>query len=194
MKKHITLLLLVFIAGMSCQSQTESTKIHNELFNWTIEVPAHFEQVDPEVWEEMQNRGADAIENTFGEEVENLSKTLYAFKSGNFNYFDANYQPYDAEIDGDYGEMCKEVNAILYETFEHEMPDAQLDSVSSIKRISELDFYTFEIVIHLPNGMKMHLLEYSRLFGDKDFTVNILYIDKKVGEELLQAWTNSTFE
>ena len=34
---------------------------------------------------------------------------------------------------------------------------------------------------------------YSRLFDKKEFSVNIIFIDEKKGQLMLESWRNSTF-
>jgi hypothetical protein len=34
---------------------------------------------------------------------------------------------------------------------------------------------------------------YSRLFGKREFTVNIMYIDESLGQQMKAAWLNSKF-
>jgi hypothetical protein len=40
----------------------------------------------------------------------------------------------------------------------------------------------------------MHSIMYNRLFGKKDFTLNILYTDSKTGDILIKAWKSSVFK
>ena len=88
---------------------SKSKEFFSKDFNWTITIPEDFETVNPEQWKAMQNRGADAIEKTYGEGVENHSNTIFVFKSDQFNYFEANQQPFDPEKDGNYEESFKGV-------------------------------------------------------------------------------------
>lgn len=73
------------------------------------------------------------------------------------------------------------------------MPNAKISNTRSKEKINNLIFYknTFEIL--MPNSMSMKMIMYSRLFRKKDFSVNIMFIDSKKGEEMLTAWKNSTF-
>ncbi|MCB0495266.1 MAG: hypothetical protein KDC79_03980 [Cyclobacteriaceae bacterium] len=189
-------LLLSLLVLSSCSGQTskESQTLHNEDFGWTITIPEDFVNVSPEEWKKMQNKGLDAIENTYGEEVVNQSKIVFVFKNADFNYMESNYQPFDTQIDGDYLESWSGVNEIVFETFRSQMPNARIDSISSVEKVSGLDFHTFKIKIDFPNGMIMHSLMYSRLFDKKEFSLNIIYVDEKQGEKMIDAWFNSRFE
>jgi len=182
------------IIFQSCNGQTTPKKeIYNKDFNWTITIPENFENVSADEWAKMQNKGADAIEKTYNEEVVNQAKTIFVFKSDQLNYFESNYQPFDTAIDGDYLESCKNVNNMLYETFITQMPDIKIDSTSSVEKIDNLEFQTFKMKIEYPNKMTMNVLMFSRLFDKKEFTVNIMYVDKKKGEQMLDSWKKSKF-
>jgi len=194
MNKLKYFLIGLTIIFQSCNGQTTPKKeIYNKDFNWTITIPENFENVSAEEWAKMQNKGADAIEKTYNEEVVNQAKTIFVFKSDQLNYFESNYQPFDTAIDGDYLESCKNVNNMLYETFITQMPDIKIDSTSSIEKIDNLEFQTFKMKIEYPNKMTMNVLMFSRLFDKKEFTVNIMYVDKKKGEQMLDSWKKSKF-
>lgn len=191
--------LKYFILGLtiiyqSCNGQTTPKKeIYNKDFNWTITIPENFENVSAVEWAKMQNKGADAIEKTYNDEVVNQAKTIFVFKSGQLNYFESNYQPFDTAIDGDYLESCKNVNNILYETFITQMPDIKIDSISTVEKIDNLEFQAFKMKIEYPNKMIMNALMFNRLFDNKEFSVNIMYVDDKKGEQMLDSWKKSKF-
>lgn len=194
LRSTVTLVMVLAIFGCTSQQQSKPRSLHNAEFDWTITIPEGFESVPAEEWEKMQNKGAQAVQNTYGEKVENLSTVIFVFRKGQFNYLEANYQPFDPAIDGDYRESYKGVNEILYETFRTQMPNASLDSASSVQSVSGLEFQKFDITIGLPNGVKLKSQMYSRLFGDKDFSVNIMYADEEPGEKMTTAWLTSVFQ
>jgi len=182
------------IIFQSCNGQTTPKKeIYNKDFNWTITIPENFQNVSAEEWEKMQNKGADAIEKTYDEEVINQSKTIFVFKNDQLNYFESNYQPFDTAIDGDYFESCKNVNNMLYETFITQLPDIKIDSVSTIEKIDNLEFQLFKMKVEYPNKMVLNVLMYSRLFDKKEFSVNIMYVDNNKGKQMLESWKKSKF-
>ena len=193
LRSTVTFVMMLAISGCTSQQQSKPQTLHNAEFDWTITIPEGFESVSAEDWEKMQNKGAQAVENTYGEQVENLSTVIFVFRNGQFNYLEANYQPFDPAIDGDYQASCKGVNEILYETFRTQIPNASLDSTSSVQLVSGLEFQKFDITIGLPNGVKLKSEMYSRLFGDRDFSVNIMYADEEPGEKMMSAWLSSTF-
>lgn len=191
----VLLTLISSILIFSCKGQTKSPakEVFNEDFNWRIRIPEGFESVPAEEWLKMQNRGADAIEKTYDSKVENNATTIFVFRSDRFNYFESNYQPFDTASDGDYLENFSNVNGILFGTFEAQMPGAKLDSSSSQEIIGGMLFQTFKIKMSFPNKMEMDFFMYSRLFENREFTVNIMTVDKNKQKVLLDAWKNSKF-
>jgi hypothetical protein len=196
-RRKTTLLWMFVITALSgCKVQPDSRpqQYHNKEFNWTINIPENFASVSTEEWAKLQNRGLEAVEKTYGEEVNNQTTTIFVFKNGDFNYLESNYQPFDPEADGDYLESCKGVQEIVFETFRSQMPKARIDTASSVERVSGLEFQTFKINLDLPNGRQMKLLMYSRLFGRNEFSVNITYMDEEQGEKMMEAWLGSEFD
>ena len=194
--KCVLIYIIAWCALAGCRTKTDSNSqtLHSKDFNWTITIPEKFASVSPDDWAKLQNKGAQAIEDTFGEKVENQATTIFVFKSGDYNYLESNHQSFDPELDGDYLQSCRGVNEIVYETFKAQIPAAKIDSTSSVERISGLDFHTFKIVLDLPNGMKIHSFMYNRLFGNRDFSLNITYVDEEAGERMRQAWFGSRFK
>lgn len=189
------LLILLIVALPSCNAQTaESNTIYNKDFKWTIAIPKEFENVSAEEWQRLQNKGVNAMEKTMGQEIVNQSKTIFVFKNDQYNYLDANYQPFDEAKDGNYLESWKATNAVVYETLKSQMPKAKIEKSSATEKIDGLVFQTFTVKVEFPNKMVMHLMLYNRLFGKKELTVSITYIDTAKGEKILAAWRNSKFE
>ena len=196
MRLSIIFALSIAISLQSCNGQTkklEEKEFYNKDFNWTIAIPDGFEAVTPEQWAKMQNKGEEAMEKTYNSKIVNLSKTIFVFKSDQFNYFESNYQPFDSITDGNYLESCKNVNNILYGTFQAQIPNVKLDTISSEETIGGLKFQTFNVTTTFPNNQKMDVWMYSRLFGNKEFTVNIMTMDKAKQKLLFRAWRNSSF-
>ena len=194
MKRQNYLLISLVFLIQSCTGQSNPEKVvFNEDFNWTITIPKNFENVSAKEWEKMQNKGADAIEKTYGEEVVNEAKTIFVFRSGQHNYFESNYQPFDTEIDGDYLESFDAVSEMLYETFKAQIPNVKIDTTRTVENIDNLEFQTIKFKIEYPNKMVMSLLMFSRLFDKKEFTVNIMYIDEAKGKQMLDSWKKSKF-
>lgn len=194
MKNLKYFLIYLLTAFQICIGQTTAKReIYNKDFGWKITIPENFENVSEDDWTKMQNKGADAIEKTFDEEVINQAKIIFVFKSDQLNYFESNYQPFDVAVDGDYLESCKNIHEILLETFRTQMPKAKIDASRTVEKIDNLEFQTFKMKIEYPNKMVLNVLMYSRLFNNKEFTVNIMYVDNTKGQMMSDAWENSRF-
>ena len=194
MKKLNYIILCLIILFASCTAQTSpKNEIYNKDFNWRITLPKNFDTVSATEWTKMQNKGIDAVEKTFDEKVDNQAKTIFVFKSDKLNYFESNYQPFDTATDGSYLEACNSVHAVLYETFLTQMPGVIIDTIASIQKIDDLAFNTYEMKVTYPNNMVLHAHMFSMLFGKKDFSVNIMYVDNPKGELMLDAWKKSKF-
>lgn len=176
------------------QQDPAKKEFYNKDFGWKISIPAGFTSVPPKEWKKMQNKGLEAIEDTYEGEVINQSRTIFVFKNGDFNYMEANWQPFDAEVDGNYDESWQSVNEIVYETYQSQMPGVKLDSSSATASIGGLLFREFEIGISFPNGMRMTTKMFSRLFEEKEFSLNIVYMDDEQGKAMTEAWRKSVFE
>jgi hypothetical protein len=184
-------LIIIF---QSCNGQKkEKQEIRNKDFNWTITIPENFENVSSADWAKMQNKGADAIEKTYEGDVVNQSKTIFVFKSDQLNYFESNYQPFDTTVDGDYLASCKAVDEVLYGTFKAQMPGVKIDTTRTVEKIDNLEFQTLKMKIEYPNKMILNLFMFSRLFDKREFTVNIMYVDKIKGQKMLDSWRASKF-
>lgn len=188
-------LSLAFIATlMVCRAQTPKKEFYNDMFKWSITIPENFTSVEPAEWERLQNRGAAAVERTYDQKVVNRAVTIFVFKSDRLNYFESNYQPFDVAGKDDYIGSFRSTNQILYGTFKAQMPNARLDSASSQETINGLTFQAFKVAIHFPNDMVMDCWMYSRLFGNKEFSVNIMTVDKEKQRLLMEVWKQSTFK
>jgi len=194
MKKINTIILCLVLAVVTVNAQNTPAKdFYSKEFDWTITIPENFESVSAEEWAKLQNRGAEAIESTTGEKIESRAKTVFVFRTDQLNCFESNYQPFDVAIDGDHAESCRQVNEVLYQTFVTQMEGITVDTASTYQTIDGLQFYTTEITVAYPTKMVLHVFMFSRLFGKKEFTVNVMYVNKEKGKVMLAAWRKSKF-
>lgn len=192
--KNFLLFVLIISFQSSNGQKTPRQEIHNKDFNWTIVIPENFETVSSADWAKMQSKGADAIEKTYKEEVINHTKIIFVFKSDQLNYFESNYQPFDASIDGDYLKSCKAVGDVLYETFKAQMPGIKIDTARTVEKIDDLEFQKLSMKVHYNDQMVLNLIMFSRLFDKREFAVNIMYVDKLKGQQMLESWRESKFK
>ena len=176
------------LSGCNYQPTLDPQTLYNEEFKWTITIPEDFQVVSATDWAKIQNKGANAIENTFGEEIENKAKLIVVLKNAEHNYLEANQQPFDVAIDRDYLESFKNINEIIHETFRTQLPNAEMQTHTSVEKICGLEFHTNNTILKFANGKILYMWMYSRLFDKQEFTVNIMYINTDQGTKMLDAW------
>jgi len=194
MKTFTFFFIFLALTLQGCVGQSiPKREVYNKDFNWTITIPEDFENVSVKEWKKMQNRGAQAIEQTINEEVINETKTIFVFKSDQLNYFESSYETFDTSTDGDYLTACKSVIEVLYQTFINQMPGINIDTSSTVETIDNLQFQCFKLKVLYPNQVTLNALMYCRLFDKQDLTVNIIYVDPKKGKAMLDALKKSKF-
>jgi hypothetical protein len=194
MNKRILLILIIgFLMLTSCEKE-EVKIIVNDDFNWTVTIPKNFRELSEGEWDKVEDKGIDVFEDLYGEEVESKATLLFAYKKGDFQSFQSYYKIHDLETDEDYSKSNHELNKLMYKAFEEMVPNGKLDSIASVTIINGLEFNRFDVIIDFPDGMKMTTVDFSRLFNDKDVTINIVYTNKNVGKKLIENILNSKFE
>jgi hypothetical protein len=194
MKRLNYYIIALSLLCQSCVGQTSPKKeIYNADFKWTITIPENFDTVSAAQWAKIQNRGLEAVEKTYDQKIDNQAKTIFVFKSDQFNYFESNYQPFDTAIDGNYLASCKTVNEMMYQTFNTQMPGIRIDTAAFSETIDNLKFQVLKMKVTYPNKMVLNVFMFSRLFDKKEFSVNIMYVDTKKGELMIDAWKRSKF-
>ena len=141
----------------------------------------------------MHQNGLKTVQKTYNDEVQDNTKLIFEYKNGDYNYIEAIHQPFDEAKDGNFIETNKGVNLVLYNTFKTQMPDAKLDTVSRTITIDNLEFQSFRMRMTYPNKMVLNFIMTNRLFGKEEFSLNIIYLDKDMGDLLFTAWLNSKF-
>lgn len=195
MRKILVIVFLFLTCVVFAQKSGE--KFYYKNLGWTIVLPEGFEVLSETKTQELKDAGADAIEEVYEVDLEGQmipNKTLFALRKGWQNYFEANVQYYDSEIDGDYEESCKGMSEIVVETFTSKMPSAKIEVSNGKEMIGKREFITYLYTISLPNGMNLKIIFFNSLFDRTDLTVNMLYIDDSDGEIMLKLFRESTFE
>jgi hypothetical protein len=49
------------------------------------------------------------------------------------------------------------------------------------------------ISISLPNNMVIRIYMFSRPFGNKELTINMMFVDEEKGMMMMSAWRKSSF-
>ncbi len=194
MNKALSFLLGLLVLSGCSDSNSQAEKIDLPNHNWRIQLPEGFEKVSSTEGAELQAKGIEAIEETHEQEFTNIASTLFMYRKDESNYMDANTQPFDPAIDGDYISSCKAINEIVYETFEQQMHGLPMDSSATTLTVDGVEFQQFTISIDLPGNNKMTTHIYSHLFDTTELSLNILYVDPEMGTAMIDAFKNSKFQ
>jgi len=194
MQKRIYLFVWVLLLHVALYAQVQPGKeyVFNPL-KWRIIIPEGTTAVSNEEWNKLEEKGAAALEKTVGEKIENTATTIFVVKYDEMNYFEANHQPYDSLTDPDYPAYFRSANEVLYATFKEQMPNAAIDTATAEEQIDGLLFQKFRIKITLANNIVLKIIMYSRPFGNKEFTMNMMFFDEDRGFRMMSAWKKSTF-
>jgi hypothetical protein len=191
-------IIVMLLFSVLANAQTKGGEFYSEDFNWSIVLPEGFKRLTDDELKGLENDGVDVIEKAYDTNLDGAlipNKTLFGIESGPNDFLEANMQAFDTAADGDYEESVKAVWEIIYQTFKSELPsDTKIIKKHSTEKISNLKFYKSTMVIKFSNGIIMNSIMYSRLFGNKDFTLNILYTDSKTGDVFMKAWKSSVFK
>ena len=192
MKNHILVFLIVLTFKCSAQDYRQ---FYSKEFNWRLNIPDGFESLSEQKNAEFSSKGKKVLENVTGQEITDNSKQIFLYNKHKINYILSNWQDFDETKDGKYLTSVKFVNEAIFKSFQHEIPQANIDSVSSSEVISNIVFHVFHITIPLPNSQaKMNMYMFSHLFDKRDFNVYIVFLDEETGKELLKNLRASTFE
>ena len=185
---------LIIISIISCKNEIQDKSFFIKEFNWHITVPEGFNYMGAEEIIKYRDRGKKLIEETYNEEVIDQTKNLFFIENGQLNKFEANYQPFDETIDGDYLEVGKNIRQLLVETFTINFEGVKIDTISSTEIIDKLEFQKFNIKVTYSNNMVLHLYMFNRLFDKKELTCTIAFIDEKIGSRMLNSLLKSKFK
>ena len=188
------ILLCGFLSIISCNKKIQNREFFIEEFGWEITIPDEFEYMSKKEIQDSRNLGIDAIEDELGEDIIDQVTVLFWIKNGQYNSLEANYQPYDERIDGNYDETNDDINEVSIMTLKSKIPSVQIDTLSSNTVIDNIKFSKFYMKLTYPNGLVLHSHSYSHLFDKRDFTVSISYVNEEIGNQMLKSFRESTFK
>jgi len=193
--KNLTFLFICLSTGFQfCVGQTTPKKeYYSKEFNWRITIPENFVSIDSAEMARIEVKGAAVMDKANNTKVENHATLLFSVKTDLMNHLDCSYQPFNPAVDGNYLETKQAINNMIYKTLTTQLQGVKVDTTTRIEKISNLEFNTFMTTVTYPNKMVLHSLMYYRLFGKREFSLNIVYKEDEKGQQMLNAWKNSTF-
>ncbi|MEH1009449.1 hypothetical protein VDP25_17050 [Winogradskyella sp. ECml5-4] len=192
MNKHILFIFLISI--LSCETQIND-KILSEEFQWEITLPTHFKKIEVEKWEKIKKEGETHITNNTDTELNNLSNLIFVVENGEFNRFDANYTSKLNFIEPNttFKESFDKINSITYDSFVNIAPNAKIDTTTTTEMIDGLKFLKFEMNTEMDESFIIKSRSYKRLFDDKVLSININFVDDRIGSQILNSLKTSKF-
>jgi len=190
-----TFILTCAILGLN---RTNAQETQNKYFfkevGWSIILPADFNLVDASDDAARNERGKKAMEKA-NNVIADISqtRTLISATKNTYNYFNATITPFNPKEDGDYKFVNQQVKDIAYKTLFQKMPDAKIDSSTSIITIDGLVFDKYQLTIAIKNKVLFNMLLLTKFYKGFDFGITYLYLDEKTKDEMETMLQNSKF-
>jgi len=188
--------LFTLLAGMivCCGfAQEQAVSYSFKEIGWNISIPAKFHILSRDSFSRIEQKGKTAIKNATGVSTGSDHKKLFVVREGPADYMDATIVAFDTVKDGNWHETNSLVRDVLVETFTKQMPQAKIDTASSVFTKDGHRFSQFYIKLTLPNGMLMHMYMFSTLINGYDFGCTMLFINEDKGRAFYDAWEKSRF-
>ena len=191
--KTFLLVFFLCIAACSSRAQEQDVKYSFKEIGWNISIPAKFHMLSRDSFLQIEQKGRAAIKDATGVSSGTDHRKLFVVREGPADYMDATIVAFDTAKDGDWHETNAMVRDMLVETFRKQIPQAKIDTASSVFTKDGRQFSQFYIKLALPNGMQMHLYMFSALINGYDFGCTMLFINEEKGRAFYEAWEKSRF-
>lgn len=199
------LLLVLLVSLVSCGSTDPNEQIDegsvtgntytNDEIGWTIEIPSGWNIISRDKIKEMNSLGKESITEATGQSINAQGlKQLLCFQKNSFNSFLSTSYPFDTEAQGEWEKTNVLVKQVLLETYTKSGFQTDASDTETVK-IDGLDFRTFQIQLHGPDG-KVALTQrlYGRLINGYDFGITISYNSEADRDVMLGVLQNSRFK
>jgi len=192
MTKNILFLLCIFYF-ISCKGQDKTKELKFPQVGWTLSIPSNSDFLTTAQFDSLQN----ATKKKTDLNIE-LSKdeVLFVIKKDNYNYFGSSVTAFDTS------------NFKIWETsyafYKKSLVDlllsksdliTLLDTSSSIEKIDGLTFQKFYTKTAYPKqNLILENYWYYRKQGSLELSINILFDNKKNGDQYLELLKSSKFD
>lgn len=189
----VTFLCLSGILSANGQSDSSGTVFTSKEFKWKMVIPAGYKPMGEEEWGKMQKRGEAALEKANNIEVENHAVTLFVYRLDAMHSIDANWQVLSKEDTKDMESINRLVGDAVYNAMKSQVGNATIDTAYHKEPIDGLTFNVFTLKVEMKPGKYLHMVMFSRLFGQKEFSFNCVAVDNEKLDTAIAAFRRSTF-
>jgi hypothetical protein len=197
MKQLSFMVLIAAAIACGCKQRAKERTLYNKEFDWTITIPAGFDSMTNEEIGKLQEQGIEDLEKTYGQEAKLTNSNLFGFTRRRATYFYAGWELFNPAEDGDYEELCRLWNEMIYVTLKARTPGAILDSFSATETISGLEFPVFRVKVwetsKTASSSYTEFMYYIKPFGKKVLLINIASADRNDQLAIMTAWRKSKF-
>ena len=162
---------------------------------WTIELPRGFEKMSLAADAANNQKGKNAIESVINQPIDaSGTRTLISATKNIHEYFNATITAFNVKKDGSYYKSNVAVKKLIYNTFKAQMPQAVIDSATTIKLIGGLKFDKFQMKAFIDQKLLFTMVLCSKLYKGYDFGISYLFIKSDTENELDAMFENSSFK
>lgn len=202
MKFNVCILIIILLTACTPKDNREGTytadgdyiTFSDSTSGWTTRYPKSWPALTAKEIAAMEGRGEEMLEEAAGGELLLTHRNLLWLKKDNFNSMTSNYQAFDPEVDGPYGESEKMLTDVLETAYNQQ--GVPFESKTGLTTIDGLEFTTWEATIFGPDRSDklMTQIMYLRLVNNKTaVTLNINYGNKADRDTLLAIINSSKF-
>ena len=194
--KFFKIFFLVFLTTIfNCSAQNfsnEEFQIAN--WSWKLSVPDFLTAYDQQEWKKVQNRGKEAVEDTYNLDLKNKVQTIFIYQAKDSSLFEATIEKFNIEKTPDYIASCLWNNDFMYDFLTKNAPEAQLDTTISVVNVDHIDFQAINLKLSFPDGTVRSSFILRSLFDDMELTVSVIYNNDKSLEKILEVFKKSKFK
>lgn len=181
----ILFLSMSFVHNGNSQFRNQKT-VYNEKFNWTINVPPFFNNLD-----------SLEVHNLLNEDEDVPIYNIFTFQIDQAALFQANYTEVPFELLYDEEEEIGLAGEEFFHTFLNEFPDSlelEIDTSYSTEWIHFLEFKKFEMQFIIPKMGEINARIYLRQFGDQELVISYFYNNPRIGSMMHLSLRTSKFD
>jgi hypothetical protein len=193
-KKIMSRLYAVLVFLSLCDfTYSQSNHFFKEI-GWSLKVPADFTLFDSATSAQIVDVGKQQIEQTINRSINTSDlKGLIAMSKGNLEYFSASLNTDKSITQENWQQLDKSVKETYYKSSVAKLPNAKVDSLSSIKTIGNLPFNKLVLSFKINPQLEFHAALLSTYYKNSYFSITYVYVYKETEQEINTMLNESKF-